>query len=1064
MSVQRRIGGRYRLLAKVGTGGLGVLWAALDDRGHQHVAVRILQRGIDQPSRVAHFRASARAAARLSHPSIGRVLDEGHDAVLGPYIVSEWIDGFPLSAWRGVELPWLFVRSIALQLCSALSHVHARGLVHLDLRPANILIAACGDGPLVRIVDVGCARIDDGWSDRAAGAEATVKLLGSMKYMAPEVGDAPPWQHGPWSDLYTFGLVLWELLCGSLPDADLQGISLLMRRRAGPAPLLPKSAGGKHHAILSTLLQRLLSASPGDRPHSAVHVRRTLETLAPSPGEAIWVDPRRGPAVRHPSFNLERGRAGAYPLLALEPGPLVGRADLLQAAMHDVNAVVSGLGSRVVLLTGGSGMGKSSVAREIAFSAEEQGAARAWTVSFSSGSAPGGGLVGAIEDLLRVAGSDADAIEQRVPYLSLLAGLDGDGLEQILPALLRPDPAPFIRPGNAADSGSELGSIGSAHMVAGVFHEMLRRAAGNDAIVLLLDDLQFATLAEGVDLVRRIIDEPTLSVCVIATVTTGQGLFETIETLLPASDRVRILPVLDLSTDDVRSYLEQRLGPLADDLEPVTRAAGTYPLMVRGLADLLLDGQLLDLRPTDDGPENGAQIRLSPSFVAPESWDELFASQFARLAGSVAEALVPDIVCGLAFGRVPLTPMVMRALIEIDPDKPWERALAAAERARIIERSPGGRWTFTCNAVRDWLVISGEERAQTWHWRWIKTLVALEEGGRGRFGIERAAHAESCGDHQLALSALGDAATWALGPGQLSLERALLAARHAQTLAQVIGDTTQQARAHRLRSALLRQAGHREGAVAALFEATVLLKTSPDPFEQAACQLVGAWLDADVGQLDAARIGFEAAHGNFTVAGSVDGEFWAQLGLGHLASRAGQHAFARSMARICEDGFGTLNAGRGTFAARLLRARAADAAKDFVTADRRYLRIQELADGRRWLLEATLVRIARIRVALEQQRPDAALTLIDQARGVAENVRLCRLREWLDCVHPAALAAAGQGREARLALKKAEIPNPQLRPSAIASLVAGAHHERTLSDPPLAGAIGQWISRLQAQR
>ena len=81
--------------------------------------------------------------------------------------------------------------------------------------------------------------IDDGWSDHAVGAQATLKLLGSLQYMAPEVGDAPPWLHGPWSDLYSAGLVLWELLTGSLPHGELQGVALLMRRASEPAPVLP---------------------------------------------------------------------------------------------------------------------------------------------------------------------------------------------------------------------------------------------------------------------------------------------------------------------------------------------------------------------------------------------------------------------------------------------------------------------------------------------------------------------------------------------------------------------------------------------------------------------------------------------------------------------------------------------------------------------------------------------------------------------------------------------------------------------------------------------------------
>lgn len=1053
MSFTRRIAGRYRLLERVGTGGMGVLWCAHDDRAEQSVAVRILQRGVDEPGRVAHFRASARAAARLAHPGVARVLDEGHDPEIGPYIVSEWIDGWPLSAWRGMPPPWNFTRAVLVQLCEALAHLHARGLVHLDLRPGNLMVQAGPDGPVVRVVDVGCARIDDGWSDHPVGAQATLKLLGSLKYMAPEVGDAPPWLHGPWSDLYSVGLIAWELLTGGLPHGDLQGVALLMRRASEPAPQLPAGVGGPHQPALRNLFQRLLATNPAERPLSAAQVRKTLEALPAEPSAPAWLDPPRGPKIRQSPFDAARARAGAYPLWPLQPGPLVGRETERAHLAEAIHQTVAGYGSRLVVLEGLPGSGKSRLAQEIVEDAEERGLLRTWRVHFTAGGAPGSGLTGALEDLLRAGGTDADGVAKRVAALPLLMGVDPAGLEAALPSLLRPDTTPFARPGNEPDPGAEVGHVGSAHMVAGAFLELLRRAAGNETIALWLDDLHLATEAEGVDLVLRVLAEGSLSVCIFATVATGHPGTQALVDALPAGARAQWHELGPLSEVDVHNYVVARLGLPDPDHTKVCEAMGGRALHMRLLVDHLLDGRLMWL---DD------MVRVTPGSVLPLDPNEIFASLFERMGGAGTEALVPDVIQGLALARLPITPRVVAALEMADPHRPWERALATAERARFLWRGLGGRWMFTGSPLKDWLVMQGQERAQSWHRRWLKALVHLEDGGRGRLGLERAAHAEALGESGAALAALTEAAAWALGPGQQAMERSLLAASHAVRLASAVGDAVYAARAHRLRGELLRQAGQPGQAREALNAALTVLDHHPDPVEAGWCHLAGAWLALDTQRLDVADAGFQQAVRAFESAGDDGGIQWGQLGLGYVAVSAGAHAIARTLARGCEEAFATMNAARGVLAARLLRAHAADAARDFATADKRYLRLQETADSRRWLLESTTLRLHRARIALEVGRAYDAVVLLDQARALSEPLRLFRLREWVDAVRPAALAAVGEGSAARHALRRATMPNPRLRPSALAAVRAALLHPATQIDAALLAGLEKWATRLES--
>lgn len=1055
MSVTRRIAGRYRLVEKVGTGGMGVLWAAFDDRSEQSVAVRILQRGVDEPGRVAHFRASARAAARLAHPAVARVLDEGHDPDVGPFIVSEWIDGWPLTAWRGLTPPWAFTRAILIQLCDALSHIHARGLVHLDLRPGNLMVTAGEHGPVLRVVDVGCARIDDGWSDHSVGAQATLKLLGSLKYMAPEVGDAPPWLHGAWSDLYSVGLVGWELLTGKLPHDELQGVALLMRRASEPAPLLPAGFGGEsNNTALRTLMQRLLATNPAERPLSAAQVRKTLEALPPGPNEWRWLDPPRGPKVRQAPFDAARARAGAFPLWPLQPGPVVGRDAELARVTEALHQTVAGYGARLIVLEGIVGAGKSRLAQEATQEAEERGFLRAWRVHFTAGGAPGSGLTGALEDLLRAAGTDADGVARRVAALPLLLGVDPTGLEAALPALLRPDPTPFARPGNEADPGAEVGNVGSAHMVAGAFLELLRRASANETIALWLDDLHLATPAEGLDLVQRVLAEPSLNVVLVATVATGHPATLALAAAVGADPRVTWHELGPLGEADVHDYVVARLGLPDPDHSRVREAMAGRPLHMRLLADHLLDGRLIWL----DG-----FVRVVPGTVLPFEPQEIFAAQFERLGGSGNEALVPDVVQGLAHARLPITPRVVSALTSADPHRPWERALAGAERARFLWRGPGGRWLFTGSSLRDWLVQRGHERAQSWHRRWLKALVHLEDGGRGRLGIERAAHAEALGDSAAALSALTEAAAWALGPGQQALERSLLAATQAERLAESVGETLSRARALRLKAELLRQGGLPDAARASLIQARAVLAACPDPIEQGWCHLADGWLALDARDLQGAEAEFQSAVDCFETAGDAGGVHWGNLGLAYVAVAGGAHAVARTLARACEEGFGILNAARGVLAARLLRARAADAAGDPTTAEERYLRLQEMADARRWMLESTTLRLHRARIALQAGRPRDAVRLLDEARALAEPLRLFRLREWVDAVRPAALAAAGEHSSARHAIRRAVVPNPRLRTSAALAIRAALARPAVPVDPAVAAALERFCARLEAE-
>ncbi|MCB9545533.1 MAG: protein kinase [Myxococcales bacterium] len=1042
-----RIGGRYRLQARIGKGDLGVLWAALDERSGQPVAVRILQRGLDDPRRVARFRASALAAARLDHPGIVRVLDEGTDD-RGPFIVSAWVDGVPLAAWRGQPMPWGFLQAVMTSLCDALAHVHAAGLVHLDLRPRNILIVRGATGPEVRLVDVGQSRIDDGWSDSSPGAPATLKYLGTLRYLAPEVAESPPWKTGPWSDLYSAGLILWELLTGNIPLEHLNGVALLLERACADAPALPAGVGGALHGTLDALLSRLLARDPLDRPKTAAQVRRTLASL---PGEPVWCEPAPMAVVQLPPADPRRIRAAGFPLHALHTGPLIGRDAAVEALWTALQGVVSEGQSRLVVLDGAPATGKSRVVESVARHGAARGVARTWTVRFQPGTAPGTGLLGAVEALLKGASTDRAGLAQRVAALPLLEAVEPEGLGAVVPALLRPDSPGFPRPGAFGEPGAQAGGQDAAASAAALFIELVRRAARNDAMLLWLADAQHAPEDELLGLVRQILEDPGLPVCVVVTGRVGSPNLRALAATHPPGDAVTWRTLGPLDVDAARSWLRERLAlsPLAE--QRVLAATHGRPALLEGMTAWLLDGHLV---PGRDGNE------VLPGSVLPESLTELWRHDLARLPAQGPDTLVADVIAGLALARVPLGPTVIAALEADDPERGVARALSAGERARLLVGRPGGSWQFVSPELVVWLGHGFADSAARWHAVWLRTLERLEGRAHGRYGPERAWHAEALGDTNAAIQALLDAASWALSPGQQAWERGLKAAERARILSENLRDPVRAGRAERLRAALLREAGRGAEAREALAALEPRLMIPPARGERAACVLLRALLALDDDRLDEAATRLDEAEKLFAAEGDEAGRLHVVLGQGHLAVRRGLYRIARTCGRDAEEGFKARGDTGARLSARILRACAAAGAGDHATAEQRFASLMDLADQRGWLLEGVRLRLRRVPLALAQGRAHDALALVDEVQRRAELLGLADALAWVAAVRPGVLAAAGQAAAARGALEQARLPTV-LAGEAAAALAAALQLPTNALDAALHGRLTQWLERVR---
>jgi len=264
------LGGRYRLVELPGRGGMARIYRAHDNQLDRFVAVKLLrpEYGRD-PDFGSRFRHEARAAASLNHPNVVSVYDYGQDEA-GPFIVMELVDGEDLAAIvkRSGALPPRQAARIIAETARALHAAHGRGIVHRDVKPGNIMIDREGR---VKVTDFGIAR---------AIAEAQMTLpgmtLGSVHYFSPEQARGD--QSTASSDIYSLGIVLYELLTGRRPwEAD-SAAAVAMARLAGPPPD-PSAIRAGIPSDLVAIDRKALATEPADRWSSASSMAAALEAF-----------------------------------------------------------------------------------------------------------------------------------------------------------------------------------------------------------------------------------------------------------------------------------------------------------------------------------------------------------------------------------------------------------------------------------------------------------------------------------------------------------------------------------------------------------------------------------------------------------------------------------------------------------------------------------------------------------------------------------------------------------------------------------------------------------------
>jgi serine/threonine-protein kinase len=329
------IADRYELEELVGSGGMSSVFRACDVQLDRRVAIKILhEHYAEDPEYLERFRREAQLVARLSHPNIVTVIDRGQDHGR-QYIVFEHVEGENLKelVLRTGRLPIRRALELALAVADGLAFAHDQGLVHRDVKPQNVLLSREGD---VKVTDFGIARS----LDVEHGVTQTGTVLGTGEYLAPEQASGRP--VSPATDVYSLGVVLWELLAGDVPFAGENFVAVALRHVNEPPPSLLERRPDVSPR-LAAAVERALAKDPARRFPSMAALARELRAClagldgeAPAPVDEAELTLITRPAPARPGVRPRRSssRLGWALLCLLVAGAAFAAVFLLSGASH----------------------------------------------------------------------------------------------------------------------------------------------------------------------------------------------------------------------------------------------------------------------------------------------------------------------------------------------------------------------------------------------------------------------------------------------------------------------------------------------------------------------------------------------------------------------------------------------------------------------------------------------------------------------------------------------------------------------------------------------------------
>ena len=307
LSANKVLGGRYEILQKLGEGGMGAVYKARDHEVDRLVALKVIRPDLAaNPEILRRFKQELVLARQITHKNVVRIYDLG-DAEGVKFITMEYVDGEDLKTIlrHSGKLPPATAVSVMQQVCRALDACHSEGVIHRDLKPSNVMRDKSGK---VLVMDFGLAHHAEG-----TGLTQTGVVLGTLEYMSPEQGQGM--ELGPSSDIYSAGLIFYELLTGKAAYEAQSAMASLVKRtqqRAIAASVVEKTVP----RALSAIVSRCIEPKPGDRYQSMAELLADLEAYQPS-GATIATSVIRRPSRFGPSIYNYLAIAFCVLLLAI---------------------------------------------------------------------------------------------------------------------------------------------------------------------------------------------------------------------------------------------------------------------------------------------------------------------------------------------------------------------------------------------------------------------------------------------------------------------------------------------------------------------------------------------------------------------------------------------------------------------------------------------------------------------------------------------------------------------------------------------------------------------------